>query len=435
MAQKNSNKKKNAKWMSSFSMPVVVIAMLVLYVVCNFIYAQFSKIEVETAQKVTISDTISTQGIAIRNETLITSDYSGVTVSVVENGGRVYKGETVVNVFSSEASAQAYLRVREIDEALEEFESMKTAGAENATEIGSIDKMINNRLLSISASLYNGDIEESLELSGELLYLLNKNQIATKQVENFDSRVNELKAERETLLAKYNETPQSLNSPLAGYFISDVDGYESMLNTDMLEGLTPEKLDAIMNSHVNITDPSVIGKIADNYKWHLVCKVTAEEAARLNQNSFYTIFLPYSETDSIDARLIAITPNADGTEFVLTFRCSCMVSELAAFRSQPIIIQVKNFTGLGINQSAIVYIEDTQEVSSSDGIITTQTEMIPGVYILWGNEVRFRKINEIYRDGDTVVCSIEPARGWLKMYDDVIINKENMYDGKIVNIS
>ncbi len=437
MAQKKGSNAKSGtnRKKSEVSVVAVVIAALLLYVVCNFVYGQLTKIETETAQKVTISDTISTQGIAIRNETVIKSDYSGVTVSVVENGGRVYKGETIVNVFSSDSSAQAYLRVREIDEALEEFESMKTAGAENATEIGSVDKMINNRLLSLSSSVYNGDIEDALELSEELLYVLNKNQIATKQVENFDARVNELKAERDSLLAKYSDAPTALKSPLAGYYISEADGYEDLLNTDVIEGLTPEKLEDIINSRVQITDPSVIGKIADNYKWHLVCTVTAEEASRLSENKFYTIMLPYSETESIEAKLITITPNADETEYLLTFRCSYMVSDLASFRSQPIIIQVKNFTGLGINQAAIVYKEEVREVSSSDGLITTQTEAIPGVYILWGNEVRFRQINEIYRDGDTVVCSIESARGWLKMYDDVIINKENMYDGKIVNIS
>jgi len=265
--------------------------------------------------------------------------------------------------------------------------------------------------------------------------LINKVQIATKQVDNFDERINQLKAERETLVARYGEVPRSVTSPLAGYFIDDVDGYESLLYTDMLEDLTPEKLESIMNTEWLTVEPDVIGKIADDYRWHFVCTVTAEEAERLEDNKIYRIYFPYSETESIDARLIKLTPSSDGSEYLLTFRCSYMVSDLASFRSQPMIIEVRNFTGLGINQDSIVYVEKVVPVTGEDGIIREKPKIVPGVYIVWGYEVKFRQINEIYRDGDTVVCSIESTRGWLKMFDDVIINTENVYEGKIINIS
>ena len=62
-----------------------------------------------------------------------------------------------------------------------------------------------------------------------------------------------------------------------------------------------------------------------------------------------------------------------------------------------------------------------------------ETKQIPGVYILWGNEVKFRRIKELYRDGNMIVCELPSESGMLKMYDEVIINKENLYDGKIVN--
>lgn len=443
MAQKtktdsNTGKRTNQKSKSKkpdYSVIVIVGIALVLYVTVNFIYAQFTKIVTEAAQKVTISDTISSVGYAVRDETIIKSQYSGVTVSIVENGGRVYKGETVVNVFDSEASAQAYLRILEIDKALEEFENMKTAGEENATALDSIEKILNNNLLSFSGSLYCGDVAQALELADDILYNLNKSQIATKQVENFDLRIAELEAERSALQSQLTQKPETLKSPMPGYFISEVDGYEGLLNSAVLEGLTPEMFESIISGHSNIVDSSVIGKIADNYKWNMVCVVAAEEASRLEEGKFYNIRLPYSEIDKIEVKLNTITPSADESECLLVFSCSYMISDLASFRSQPIIIEVKNFTGLGIRQESIVYQNVTTEVSSSDGMVMTQTESIPGVYILWGNEVRFRRINEIYRDGDTVVCSIESARGWLKMYDNVIINKENMYDGKIVNIT
>ncbi len=432
--KKTDSSKKNKNKHKGISFTAIVILMLVVYLIVNLISARVNKLVTETAQLVTISDTISTTGVAVRNETVITSDVYGVTASVVENGGKVYKGEAIVNVFSSEKNAQAYRRIAEIDEALAQLNSMGNAREDNANEISSLEKLLKNDLYSFSNSVHCGDVSQAIGYSEDILYLMNKSQIATKQVDNFNVKINELQAERENLLSTCGETPQSLKSPLSGYYISEVDGYEGLLCTDILDGLTPEKFDMIMEQQAEIFDSSVIGKIADDYVWNIVCTVPAEKTEGLTEGSYYTIFLPYSDAESIEARLISITPNADETQQLLVFRCTYMVSSLASFRSQPIVIQKNCFKGLGVSLSAIVWQEESTEVSQSDGLII-QTENVPGVYILWGNEVKFRKIKELYRDGDTVICSASPESRFLKMYDEVIINNDKIYEGKIINDS
>ena len=431
--EKKRNKRINKINGGSVSFIGIVLIAIVVYIIFSLISGYVSKLTTETAQLVTVSDNISTVGIAIRDETVITSDVSGVNVSVVENGSKVYKGETIVNVFSSEQSAQAYMRINEIDDALTEFENMSTAGEDNAAELSSIEKQLDNRLFSFSSELLSGSLEEAMDISEDILYLLNKSQIATKQVDNFDVRVNELKAEMDGLKKKYSESPQNLCSPLSGYYISEVDGYEGLLRTDILEELTVENVDKILEEPVENYNSSVIGKIADDYIWYIVCNVTAEEAEDMSINRSYTIFLPYSEIESVDASLVNKKESTDGEKVMLVFKCTYMVSALASFRSQPIIIQKKSFTGLGISLSALATIEETNEVSSSDGFVLEETKQIPGVYILWGNEVKFRRIKELYRDGNMIVCELPSESGMLKMYDEVIINKENLYDGKIVN--
>lgn len=452
MAEKSNNakrkttlgtqKKRSSKKSQKPSIIVIVLVAVVVYGLYTVLFGLINRLETETAQMITISDTVSTVGVAVRNETIITSDVKGVTVGTVENGGKVFKGETVVNVFDTEVGAQAHLRILEIENALAEFESMRTAGEENAAEISAIEKQTNNRLLALSNSIYNGDIPQALELSEDILYIINKGQIATKQVDNFDARVKALEEEKEQLQQMYGDEPNSLRSPLSGYYIREVDGYESLLNTSILEGLTPESLDRIMAEHVEINDPAIIGKIADDYVWNIVCTVTAEEAEKFEADKFYTIHLPYSDTDSIDARLVRINPGENGESSLLVFKCTNMVSDLASFRTQPIVIQIKKFSGLAVSKSAITTRpvvkdetdEEVKEMVASESDAAEPAEET-GVFILWGNEVKFRRIKEIYRDGDTVVCAVETERGWLKMYDNVIIDTEDMYDGKIVNAS
>ena len=63
-----------------------------------------------TVTEQTVLETIDAKMYIIRDETLLTSPESGVTVPLAENGERVSRGSTVAAVFPSEASAENYIQ-------------------------------------------------------------------------------------------------------------------------------------------------------------------------------------------------------------------------------------------------------------------------------------------------------------------------------------
>ncbi|MBQ4313652.1 MAG: hypothetical protein IJC18_05510, partial [Clostridia bacterium] len=303
----------------------VAAAGFILYQIYFYLY---SGIETQTVMRVTISDTIETTGIAVRDESIITGDVSGVVVSTIDNGGKVGKGEAIAEVYTSTEAAQAAQRIAEIDMILEDFESMSTAGEDSASELSSLEKQLSERLLALSKNVYGGNVGDACDLSDDILYLLNKSQIATKATDGFDERVAELKAERESLAAKYGETPQTLNSTIPGYYINMIDGYEELLRSDMLETLSPEALDGILSQYRESADETVIGKIADDYIWHIVCEVTTEQAEKFEQGRSYKLYMPYSDIESVSAQLVRINGGKDKDRSLLIFRCTYMVSDL-----------------------------------------------------------------------------------------------------------
>lgn len=408
--------------------------LLLCYAAYQIYLRYYTSIETETAVIITIADTIETTGYTVRAETVITSEQSGVIVSKVQNGGKVSKGEAVANIFHSNEAANAYSRINEINRSLEEFESMRTAG-EDASLVSSLQTQINDRLTRLSKAVGSGDLAAAQELRNELLYLINKRQIATKRVDGFDQRVAELIAEREALAAQYPEPPAQLVSPLSGYFIDEVDGYEGLLNSAMLDGLTPEGFAAIIAQHVETDTSYAVGKIADDYRWNIVCEVPSEQAAKLSAGSWYYLRLPFSKAGGVSALLRSAVQGEDTSRTLLVFVCTDTVSELSTVRSQPVTIEVHSAEGIGVRSSAIRVINKSVTVSNSDGTVTEGTVAQQGVYVVWGNEVKFRRIEEIYRVGDTVVCSVNSSSGWLKLYDEIIIEGKNLYDGKIINAS
>ena len=56
-----------------------------------------------------------------------------------------------------------------------------------------------------------------------------------------------------------------------------------------------------------------------------------------------------------------------------------------------------------------------------------------GVFIQLANVVRFRKVDIVYSD-DTVILSGKSSKsGYVALYDEIIIEGTDLYDGKIID--
>ncbi len=423
---------------------VLVSALLVFYLVYQLYQHAYTKIVTEQALSLELSDEIEGLGITIRDEMLIENEYSGVIVPAVTEGGKVSKGQTIAYVFKTADDANAYNRIIEIDEQIEEFKSMETAKEESA----SIDKLLNERLTSLADAINSGDLELVDEIRADITYLLNKRQIYKHDVDNFNARIEELQAEKERLEAKYDIVPQIVKASNAGYYVSTVDGHENELGTESSKNLTPGDIDNLLDNLTYVDTSKYIGKIADDYKWHLVSAISAEDAEKLTVGKTYTIKLPYAEVGSVRATLASVNHTEGEDRAVVLFTCNYLLSELTAIRSQPIVIEVRSYEGIGIKTDAIRTQTVTQEltVSASDAyqygviaegdedvVVTYDVEKV-GVYVLWGNEVIFRYVDILYsREGVTVVRNNISDSSYLKLYDEVIVEGRDLYDGKIVN--
>lgn len=428
-----------------YSAIVLIVMLLIAYLAYQIYQAAYTQIRTEQALSIELSDDINAVGITIRDETLVENGYSGVIVPAVAEGGKVSKGQVIAYVFKTAEDANAYNRITEINEQIEEFKSMETAKDESS----SIDKLLEERINALAIAVSDGELELVDDIRADITYLLNKRQIYRHDVDDFDERIEQLEAEKSELKAKYDIEPKTVKAQEAGYFVSNVDGHENELSTKDSKNLTPDDVDRLIDSLTYVDTSKYIGKIADDYKWHLVAAIPVEESEKLKVGRAYTIKLPYAEVGSVRATLESINA-ADGEDrVVVQFVCNYLLAELTAIRSQPIVIQVQSYSGIGIKTEALSSQTVTRElvVSASDAYaygvepdgneknITVEYEAEQvGVYVLWGTEVVFRYVDVLYsRDGITVVKNKTGESKYLKLYDDVIIEGRNLYDGKIVN--
>lgn len=449
------NNQKVLKWLKIAGITVAIL-FAALYIFHQIYQHSYTRIITEQALNVEISDDIEAIGITVRNETPVENSTSGVIVSAVTKGRKVSKGEPLAYSFRSREDAEAYERIEEIKTQISEFKSMETAGEESAVDAASLDKLLAERLNALSKAVNEGNLAAVDEIKSDITYILNKRQIYMKKTDNFDVRVQALTAEKNELEDIMSKSPKTINAKFSGYFVGSVDGYEKLLTVDAAKKLTAEQLDEIMESAVDIDPDKYIGKIAEDYKWEILSIIPAKDAERLTVGNTYTIKLPYAEIGSIRATLQAINKGEDEDRVVVVFNCSYLVAELTSIRTQPIVIQVKTYSGIGIKTAALrtrkidvevakseadLYISESDMQSDSDGEEESGSDKVKvgedyelGVYVLWGDEVIFRKVTELYsKDGVSVIKKDSRTSGYLKLYDEVIVEGKDLYAGKIIN--
>ena len=90
--------------------------LVLLYVGYQFYALQNKGVATETVMYATVSDVLQTEGLAIRQETVIKGDYHGVFSYCVDDGKRVAEGGTIADVYQNESDAAARNRIKLLDQ-------------------------------------------------------------------------------------------------------------------------------------------------------------------------------------------------------------------------------------------------------------------------------------------------------------------------------
>ena len=364
---------------------VLVSLFLLVYVGFQAYQILNTTIEVETVGSYKVYETIETKGVAIRNETVVSQGADGYLFYTTENGGRVAKDGTIARVFPSENDAFSQQQLDLLDEEIETLRAINAQGTSNRANLSGINKQLNRAWLSAVEGAQSPSFLNMPELRADLLALLNRQQITIGRVENFNDRLAALTSARDTLAGSFSKSTSEIRSPIAGYFVSRIDGYEASLTADKAADLTPEEVGKALAGSTAGT-ASGIGKVVGDYDWYLACVLPVEQAAQMKEGAELTVRLPFVLNQAIPVRVAATNKDRAGQVAVI-FECSQMSKELSSIRIEQVQIQLKEYEGLRVPDEAIQF-NDKQE---------------SGVYVRVGNALSFKRIKVLYHseDGDS----------------------------------
>lgn len=377
------------------------------------------------------TDTISAPCWFIRSEQLLETTQTGYLRYAASEGEKVTSGGVVAQVFERESSITDRKEIESLQNQLDNLQSL-SAQALEGTKPSTVTEKISEQMVQMMVGINQRKLTELTETSEKIRYYFCEKQIITGEMTDFSEQIADLQAQIETLRKSSAAPIGTVNAPSAGYFSANADGYESVLSPDTMGSLTAEDL---RNLQPETLSSNAIGKITRSSSWYAACILPAAEARLLTVGDTMRITLPDS-SEQVTVRLQQLNSNGLDGDAVVIFSGSTMDHALASVRSGTILIERSRYQGLQVNRNAVHIEKRSRTVQDEDGKSHTEQVEVQGVYVIFGEQIRFREISPIYWGEDIVICDSTATRtadvAMLKQYDQVISGGRNLYDGKSI---
>lgn len=315
---------KSGKTMNRIEL-VIFGAMTVYIFVVIVMYLKSEPIKGYEIQMGSLSVSKTYTGIALRQEELLTSPYTGYINYYVREGERVSSRDTVYSIDES-GKLKSLLNSNDMgentysDEELSEFRS----------EVIQYDR-------SFDSKNFQSVYDFKYDLEGSVVKLVNLSMYENMEVLNQSS---------------LGGMVSLCTAGKSGYIVYNTDGYETLTP----EQITQETFDQAnyektrVNNNDLIEKNATVGKLVTDENWSLIIPVDADRAAELEEEEYAKV--KFIKTQESSWGQVTIYHLADGDYAQLSFNNSCV--SFCTDRFVDIELVVDDVQGLKVPNSAIV---------------------------------------------------------------------------------
>lgn len=426
----------------SVAVLIFVAVSIVLYIIQGIYFDRTGKIETEYALKSTQKEVLSAEGFAVRDEnrsvdgkniSILYKNSDKVYVPVVSNSVNVAVNDTIAVSFSNENQADTYLELQELKEKKSDLENMKSQEELSRVNVIYLNSQIYSSVQNYSEIISSGDYSELYDVADTFADNVTLKQIATGKSFDFTALIESYDSEIKSLEASLSKMGH-VKSPFAGYFVSEVDGYEEAKSYQEVvdKNISNREASVLINSEAE-TVSNAYGKIIAQHTWYMLFDVSIEDASIIKTGKSVSVDFPERGIYDIPMTVYDVSDLKDNM-ITVTLKCKYLNEQLSVLRKEKISITIEEFEGFRISNDALVKNEDG----------------IDGVYVLAGNVACFTPVNILYygegyviadkyvaytedEDGNSIVDEeASSAYREIKAYDSIIVKGTNIEDGKVI---
>ncbi len=396
-----------------------VIVVLSLFVIAMFVGQVFftnkSDIVVETVYRYEFDDEIPFDGVYMRDETPVYNMDPGVLSYECDDGSKVGKSTVIARRYRSDNDVTYRRQVESLKKQISVLESAeKLIGTDNS-QLDAISAQINEGHSKIISSILSGDYDSAETQQNELLEAMCKREITLQETTDYSLRKSLLNSEISRLNGLLSGDVKEITANGTGFFASEVDGYESDISFDSIEKMTEEYIGQVIDRpYKQGASAGVVGKLIEDYRWRVAAVIENENLVDVNEGSTVTLRVG-SSTQLLEAEVVSVKPCGE-KKAVYVFECDKLNSSVVTGRTAKFKIVTNSYGGLRVPLYALRRNDKNEQ----------------GVYIVRGQSLVFKRVDVVYWGEDYVICAQNPDEGYLMMYDEVVVEGVDLYDGKVI---
>lgn len=402
---------------------IVISVIVIVYLGYHFFSGLGGELLTQHALQVTENDVEEFDAYLFRNETVVYSNETGGIGYIFPDGTKVAAGTVLANIYggTEATSNETREQIIAIDRKIDLLVSSNSTDGFSAADTQTLDARIDSYFMTIRKSAEEGVYMSLPKRRDEFLTLLNKRQVITGRVKNFDDVIEDFRSSRESLTAGLDSVSETVIAPATGFFHSSLDGYEAIFTGDVIDALTLELFDAMITTEPIEYGANAIGKLATDFRWYIVIEAGREQLRFYNEGYNYQVIFPYNNDTQLKMELSDIVAPDGGDRILLVFSSHEVPEDFSFNRMQTVEVVRNSYTGYKVPISAVRLVDGKM-----------------GVYILVGNTVDFKYIDVILEgDGYYIVAPRDPQNDpdymtKLGLYDVIVTAGRNLYVGKII---
>lgn len=385
-----------------------------------------SSIETMVAENGILEDIIEASGIVVKDETVYNATVSGSVTYYYADGAKVKEGQLVADLNTDLNSAQVNKQIAEIQAVIDKKKNTNTVIALAQVDYVSFENEIQSNIL-------NNELNSMYNIVGQV----NNNNVTTFAGTYDQYDISQLESMKNNLASSISTNKVPYYSGKAGYITYKIDGLEDFYKFENILEMTPS---SAVKKEYTLQDKSKsemvaenegIFKIIRNFDYYIAATVDNEKAKLFEENKYIkTRVLADGKQHEVWGYIEKINYGSEQSILILYFNDYFYKIYDKRYVDLELITDI--YEGIKINNKALtdlngltgVYVQDASNI----------IKFFPVEILGKDDEYAIISTGEYVGEHDRRIIKInEKVYPTVKIFDKIILEPENVYDGQIAD--
>lgn len=416
---------KPGKWIPKIVMAAFFIGAL-LYFVGYAVQTFRSEITTTVIHSSTVEDAVEGSGLVIRQEEPVKGAGERVEVLPAE-GETVAKGEALALVYESEEALQRQEELEQKEAELRALQYVLSHSSESSDTV-ELSRSIIDAMESLRSQVAQENLTQVDEQMQKLETMIYRQDYTYSGSEAVTKEMNRLNQEIKELKKSNGSAVSQQKAQAAGTFSTIVDGYEGVLTPEVLDGLTPSKLEALKKQQKEVEADHYLGKMITGRTWYFAAVMNQTDTERMYKGLEVTV--RFDDVAGDQAMTVDAISEAEEDKVVVVFSSNQHLNETSLLRSQNVSVIYNSYNGFRVPKEALRMEGDQYYVYRINGVqvrraqvdILAETE---DYFVVWQGD-------SVDKDGNAVDQSELEKAKQIRDGDTIVIRGTGLYDGKVI---